>query len=130
MISGRLIVAIITITLQEAAIAAIVIWGLPKMGIEVPVAALIAIMLAWIAISVTIYRKGSHALRRRQVTGLTDMQGHTGEVVNRLVPDGYVKIRGELWQAVSYDRNIIEIGSKVTVVDQQGLRLVVREVIE
>jgi len=130
MMNGRLIVAIVTVALQETAIAVIVLWGLPRLGINIPVAGLVAIMAAWIAFTVTIYRKGSHALRRKQVSGLTDMLGSTGEVTHRLVPGGYIKIRGELWQAVSHDHSTIEIGRKVTVVRQQGLKLVVREAAE
>jgi len=122
--SARLVWAIISILLEEAAIVAIVLWGLPRLDIEIPLAGLIALMVAWGAYSVITYRRGSRALRRKPLDGLPDMVGSQGEVVSPLAPEGLVRIKGELWQAESASGRI-DTGEEVTVVRQDGLKLIV-----
>ncbi len=46
MITGRLIIAIVTTLIEEAALAAVVIWCLPHVGINLHVGVLIALMVA------------------------------------------------------------------------------------
>ena len=124
--TGRLIVAIVTTVLEEAVIAAILFWGLPELGIRVPLAAPIAVMAAWLAYSIFTYRMGSRALTRKQMPGLPHMVGSTGRVVVALKPDGLVRIRGELWLARSVSGDMPP-GRDVVVVGQDGLKLEVRE---
>jgi len=123
---ARLILAIISTMLEEAALVVIVLWGLPQLGIYIPLAGLIALMVAWGAFSVFTYRIGSRALRRKPVTGLPAMIGSRGKVVSSLAPKGVVKIKSELWEAKSAGRRI-NAGEEVTVVEQDGLKLVVRK---
>ena len=123
---ARLILAIISTMLEEAALVVIVLWGLPQLGIHIPLAGLIALMVAWGAFSVFTYRIGSRALGRKPVTGLPAMIGSRGKVVSPLAPKGVVKIKSELWEAKSAGRRI-NAGEEVTVVEQDGLRLVVRK---
>ncbi len=123
---GRLIIAIVSTTLEEAALAAGVLWGLPKLGIHIPLWVLIIVMAAWGAYTVTTYRMGSRALRRKPVHGLTAMLGNEGKVVITLVPEGMVRIKGELWKAKSLSGRI-DTGEKVIVVGQDGLELTVRK---
>ena len=118
----RLVLAIFSTLLEETALAVIVLWGLPQLGIRIPLAGLIALMAAWGAYSVTTYRIGSRALSRKPVVGLPAMVGSKGKVVSPLVPEGLVKIKGELWVAKSTSGRI-DIGEKVTVVGQDGLKL-------
>ena len=124
--SGRLIIAIVSTVLEEAALAAGVLWGLPKLGIHIPLWVLIIVMLAWGTYTVVTYRMGSRALRRKPVHGLTAMLGSEGEVVSPLVPEGMVRIKGELWMAKSAGGEI-DTGEEVTVVGQDGLKLIVRK---
>jgi membrane-bound serine protease (ClpP class) len=124
MITGRLILAILSTLLEEAALVVIVLWGLPQLGIEIPLAGLIAIMVVWGVFSVFIYRMGSRALRKEPVAGLGMMIGSKGKVVNPLDPVGRVKIRGEFWEAKSAAGRI-RTGEEITVVGQDGLKLVV-----
>ena len=114
--------AIVSTLLEETALVVIVLLGLPRLGILIPLAGLIALMVAWGAYSVTTYRIGSRALRRKLVVGLPGMVGCKGKVVSPLVPEGLVKIKGELWVAKSTSGRI-DIGEKVTVVGQDGLKL-------
>jgi len=123
--NARLIVAIISTMLEEAALAVIVLFGLPELGVEIPLAGLIALMVVWLAVSVIIYRIGSRALRRKPLEKLPDMVGSRGKVVSPLAPEGLVRIEGELWMAKSASGKI-NLGNKVAVVEQDGLRLVVR----
>jgi membrane-bound ClpP family serine protease len=124
MISVRLIIAIITTALEEAAIAVVVLWLLPKIDVHIPLFALILIMLAWLGLAVFTYHLGTHALRKKPEGGLSDMLGTRGEVVRSLDPEGMVRIKGELWKAKSAGRKI-NAGEEVIVVGQKGLKLIV-----
>ena len=121
----RLIFAIISTLLEEAALVIIVRWGLPQIGVHIPLPGLIALMMAWGAYSVIIYRIGSRALRRKQLVGLPDMIGSKGKVVSPLAPEGLVRIRGELWIAKS-EGSEMQPDREVIVVGQDSLKLVVR----
>ena len=124
--SARLIIAIVSTLLEEAAIAAIVLWALPQINVHIPLPGLIVLMAVWLTYSVTTFKKGSRALRKKHVVGLPNMVGSKGKVASLLAPEGLVRIKGELWVAESIDGEI-EIGSKVIVVEHDGLKLVVRE---
>ena len=124
----RLIYAIVTTILEEAFIAAIVLWGLPQLGINIPRGVLIGIMVAWAANSVVFFRIGSRALRRRPVSGLGSVVGDKGKVISTLAPDGVIKIRDELWEARSPNGQM-DIGEKVMVTEQDGLKLTVIKVV-
>lgn len=124
MMTTRLIIAIVTTLIEEAAIAAVVLWLLPKADIHLPLFVLIIIMVAWAGFAVFSFHLGTRALRRKPEGGLADMLGTRGEVVKRLDPEGMIRIKGELWKAKSAGRKI-EIGEEVTVVGQKGLKLIV-----
>ena len=122
--TGRLVLAILSTLLEEAALVAIVLWGLPQLDIRIPLPGLIALMVAWGAFSVFIYQMGSRALRRKPVAGLLSMVGSRGKAASPLAPEGFVKIKGELWDAKSASGRI-DTGEEVTVIGQDGLKLIV-----
>ncbi len=124
--SARLILAIVSTLLEEAALVAVVLWGLPQLGIHIPLAGLIAMMVVWLAWSVIIYRIGSRALTKKPLVSLPNMVGSKGEVVSPLAPEGLVRIKGELWVAKSASGKM-SLGEEVAVVEQDGLKLVVRK---
>lgn len=124
--TARLIFTIVSTVLEEIALVVIVLWGLPRIGIRIPLWGLVVLMVAWGAYSIFTYRLGSRALRRKQVVGLPDMVGSKGEVVSPLAPEGMVRIKGELWIAKSTSGEM-EPGETVIVVGQDRLKLVVRE---
>jgi len=124
--TGRLILAIFSTLMEEAALAVIVLLGLPHLGIHIPLAGLIVLMAAWGVFSVFTYRMGSRALRRKPVVGLPDMVDSKGKVVSSLDPEGTIRIKGELWDATSA-KGSINTGEEVIVVGQVGLKLVVRK---
>ncbi len=123
--SGRLILAVLSTLMEEVALAVIVLWGLPQMGVDIPIPGLIVLMVAWGAFSVMTYRKGSRALERKPVIRLPVI-GSQGRVVSRLAPEGLVRIESELWVAKSAGAEI-DVGTEVIVEEQDGLKLVVRE---
>ena len=124
--TARLVFAIISTLLEEAALVVIVLWGLPQLGIQIPLAGLIALMVAWLALSVFTYQMGSRALRREPLVGLPAMVGSKGKVVSPLAPEGLIKVKGELWVAKSAGRRI-DAGEEIIVVGQDGLKLTVRK---
>jgi membrane-bound ClpP family serine protease len=123
--NARLYIGIISTLVWEAAIVAVIKWGLPKAGIKVPLWGTVLICLGFALYSVTFYRIGSRALRKKSEPGSTNMVGVEGRVSSRLDPEGYVRIHGELWEARS-ESGIIERGADVIVVNQVGLKIVVR----
>ena len=126
MITTRLVVAVVSTLLEEAVLVAVVLWGLPQIDIYIPLPGLITLMVLWAAFAVFTYRVGSRALRRKPVVDLLPMVGSRGKVTSPLVPEGFVRIKGELWEAKSVAGEI-ETGEKVTVVGQDGMKLVVRK---
>jgi membrane protein implicated in regulation of membrane protease activity len=122
---GRLILAILSTLLEETALAVVVLIGLPKLNINLPLAALIALMIGWAVVAVIIYRAGSRALKGKPMAGSEAMIGMKGRVVRPLDPDGLIEIGAELWRAKSTgDR--IDIGEEVTIVKRKGTILIVR----
>jgi membrane-bound ClpP family serine protease len=122
---GRLIVAIVTTLLYELALITVVLWGLPRLGIYIPIPGLVVLVLALGAVAIATYRKGSQALRKKTVVGLSSMIGSKAKVVSKIDPEGMVKIKGELWKAQSTGERI-DVGEEVTVVGQKRLKLIVR----
>jgi len=123
--NARLIMAIFTNLVYEAIIVALLLWGLPRLGIHIPLYGIILICVAFIIYAVALFIIGSRTLRRKPLPGLTTMVGIEGQVVSRLAPEGFVRIGGELWNARA-ENGIIDLGADVIVVCQYGLKVVVR----
>ena len=126
MMTGRLILAIISTLIEEAALIVIVLWGLPQLGIRIPLPGLVALVVVWGAFSIFIYRMGSRALRKKPIAGLLTMVGSRGKAASPLVPEGFVRIKGELWEAKSLSGKI-RTREEIMVVGQDGLKLIVRK---
>jgi membrane-bound ClpP family serine protease len=122
----RLILAVLSSLLDEVLILFILLWGLPKLGIELPIPFTIIIVVLFAVFAVTTFKLGTKALKMKPMAGLTDMTGVEGRVVKKLAPIGYVIIKGELWESRSLNEPI-DIGIDVIVLSQRGLKLVVRK---
>ncbi len=122
--SARLIWAILSTLLEETALVAIVLVGLPELDISVPLPILIIVMVAWATLAVIFYRMGSRALHRKPVVGLLTMVGGKGKVVSPLDPEGVIRINGELWGATSAVGKI-DVGEEVIVQRQDRTKLIV-----
>jgi membrane-bound ClpP family serine protease len=124
--NARLIMAIFTNLVYEAVIVAVIMWGLPRWGIHIPLYGLILICVAFAVYGIASFLIGSRTLRTKPLPGLTTMVGIEGQVVSRLAPEGFVRIGGELWNARAEDGSI-DVGADVIVVVQSGLKVVVRQ---
>jgi len=122
----RFFLAILTTLLEEIILAVVILFGLPRLGIDIPLPILIILMLVLVAFAVFTYRKGSRALKRKPVKGLTAMLGSEGKVVSTLDPEGLVRIKSELWMAKSASGKI-DSGVAIIVVGRDGLKLIVRK---
>lgn len=122
--TARLIFAIVSTCMEEGALYAVWRWGLPQLDIKLPLAVLIAVMVAWAAYAVANFWVVTRALRKKAVLGLPAMVGSKGKVLSPLTPEGQVKIKGEIWGAKSVDGDV-DRGEEVMVVGQDGLKLIV-----
>jgi membrane-bound ClpP family serine protease len=127
MTTARLILAIISTALEEVAIYVIWRWLLPEFGINLSFSVLIGVMIAWAAFAVALFIFTTRTLKKQIVVGLPTMIGSKGKVASSLVPEGLVRIKGELWGATSAEGNV-DTGEEVEVVGEDGLKLVVRKV--
>jgi membrane-bound ClpP family serine protease len=125
MSNARLIIAIITNLLDEGIIVAFIIFGLPRLGVHIPLYGIILIGVAFLVYAVGFYTIGSRILKKKPIPGFSDMIGTKGRTVSRLNPQGLVKIESELWEAKAETGNI-SAGTDIVVVDQYGLKLIVR----
>jgi len=123
---ARLILAIVSTAAVEVALFAIWRWILPEWGIEIPLAVLIGVMVAWAIFAVLDFWFVTRILKRQTIVGLPTMVGSKGKVSQPLTPEGQVIIKGELWGAEAIDGNIGS-GEVVTVVGQDSLKLIVRK---
>lgn len=122
----RLILAIITSLLDEAIIIAVILWVLPQFGIKLSLVWIVVIAVGFVIFAVVAFRMGTRALGRKPLIGLTSMIGMQGTVISPLNPEGFVKIKGELWRARA-ESGEIDSGAEVTVVGQEKLKLIVRK---
>lgn len=125
--SVRLILTIIGNLAWGAVLVAVVLWLLPRLEIYIPLPGLVALLAAFAAYAVVSYRIASRALSKKPEAGLTSMIGSRGKVVSPLTPRGMVRIKGELWEAVSKGSSV-GTGEEIIVVGQDGLRLIVDRV--
>jgi membrane-bound ClpP family serine protease len=121
----RIIVAIISNILELAAIFIVWRWVLPYYGIRLSTAALIGMMAVWAIYAVTTFWAVTRALKKKPSSYAPGtMVGSSGEVVRPLTPEGAVKIKGEIWEAVSTTGHIGR-GERIIVVGEKGLKLMV-----
>ena len=126
MTTARLILAIISTSLEEVAIYVIWRWLLPEFDIVLPFSVLVGIMVAWAAFSVSLFVFTTQTLKKQVPVGLPSMIGTSGKAASSLEPEGMVRIKGELWVATSAGGDIAA-GENIEVVGEDGLKLVVRQ---
>ena len=112
---GFTVYTIVTTIAEEVAIAAVVLWGLPLLGINIPWWGLALMMIAWAAYSYITYWLCMRALHRKAMVGLEALIGAEGKATCQIAPKGYVRVQGELWIAVSKDTHI-DAGEEIVVV--------------
>ena len=125
MMKARMILAIVSTLAVEGALVVLWRWVLPEFGIELPLVVLIAVMIAWAVFAVVDFWFVTRILKRQAIVGLPTMIGSKGKVASPLTPEGLVSIKSELWGATSTEGDIGK-GEEVAVVEQDGLKLIVR----
>src|SRR4030042_644382 len=126
LIMTRLLLAIVSMALEQAAIWVIWRFLLPEFDINLHVGVLIGVMVAWGSFGMWLFIFTSRALNKQVPAGLPSMVGTVGKADGALTPEGMVKIRGELWGAVSEEGNIAA-GEGILVIGENGLKLLVRK---
>ncbi len=113
---GRYTALTITTTLlEEAALAAVVLWLLPMFGINIPLWVFILMIAALGAYAWVNYRLGRKALDKKPI--ISPYVGSRGRTTTPISPTGYVRVDGELWPAsssstINADEEIVVVGMK------------------
>ncbi len=102
--------------------AAVRWWGLP-------VLAAYGLVALWITKDVVMYPILRVAYEPGGSSGVFEIHGALGVVVQPLVPSGYVRLGSELWKAeLVTGSGAVSVGSAIRVVEVRGLTLVVESV--
>jgi membrane-bound serine protease (ClpP class) len=118
------VLAIVTTLLEEAALAAVVLWLLPRFSINIPIWGLILMVVALGVYAFVTYRLGMKALVKKPM--ISPDIGSRGRTTTPISPKGYVRIKGELWQASS--SSTIDAGEEIAVVGMEGMTLLISPV--
>jgi membrane-bound serine protease (ClpP class) len=117
-------ITITTSLLEEAALAAVVLWLLPKVAINIPLLGLVLMMIALGTYNYITYRLGKKALDKKPI--ISPDIGSRGRTTTPVSPKGYVRVNGELWQASS--NSTIDSGEEIAVVGIEGMTLLISPV--
>jgi membrane protein implicated in regulation of membrane protease activity len=120
---GYTIYAIVGTILEETALLVALLWVLPFFNIHLTLWWIVAIMVFSLGSSYFTYIMGRRALSKRLTFGPEAIIGSKGIVATPLNPTGYVKVRGELWEASCQSR--MEVDDEVVVTRMEGLKLLV-----
>jgi membrane-bound ClpP family serine protease len=118
------VLTIVTSLLEEAALATVVLWLLPRLEINIPLWGLIIMMIALGVYNDITYQLGMKALIKQPV--ISPDIGSRGRTTTPISPKGYVRIKGELWQASS--SSTIDAGVEIAVVGMNGMTLLISPV--
>jgi membrane protein implicated in regulation of membrane protease activity len=122
--STRLLTAIISIIIEEGILVSVVLFGMPRIGVRLPLFVLIILAVIWAVVSVVLYRAGTRALDMKIAVGAETLAGSRGRVVVALEPEGMVRLGGELWRARCDERRV-EKGEEIIVQRAVGTLLIV-----
>ena len=109
-------------------IAAIVLYGLWHSQL-IPRWLAVLCFLAWLVKDLILYPLTRTAYERTRADGTQALIGERGVSEGDLLPEGYVRVRGELWRAVAEPSvKVIASGTEVEIVAAEGMKLFVRTV--
>ena len=118
------VLAVVSSILEQGVLVAVVLWLLPRFGINIPLWALVVMMIALGLYGYVGYRLGRTALERKPMMASEAMLGSQCTVMTPLAPRGYVKVGSEMWRASSRGL-VIEKGQEVVIVGMEELILLV-----
>jgi membrane-bound ClpP family serine protease len=117
--------SLVRLLFDEVILVAVLLWLLPRFGINIPVWLLIVFMVVWAVYSYLTSKLVTKVIGRAVAVGTEALIGVKCTTTTPLSPGGYVRVGTELWQARSMTGNI-EIGSEVVIIDINRLTLLVR----
>ena len=120
------IYSIISTVIETLLLAAGIIWLLPLFGISLPWWGILLILVAFVIYSYIMYLIGHPTVLYEPVTAPESIVGSEGVVEADLAPEGYVRVRGELWKAACEDGNPGR-GEEVVVTRLDGMKLTVKK---
>ena len=115
------VLTITTTLLEEAALVAVVLWLLPRVAINIPLWGLIIMMIALGVYNYINYRLNKKALVKKPM--ISPDIGSRGRTTTLISPKGYVRVNGELWQALS--SSTIDAGEEIAIVGIEGMTLLI-----
>ena len=102
----------------------VVLWLLPRAGINIPLWGLILMMVALGTYASVSYRLGRRTLDKKPI--FSPDVGSRGRTTTPISPTGYVRVNGELWRASS--SSPIAAGEEIAVAGREGMTLLVSPV--
>ena len=108
--------------LKGAVLLLVILWLLPLWGINIPAWGLILVVVAFLIYEIVTFRLGRRTLEIKPAIWSEALVGCCGKATTPLIPEGYVKVNGELWRALSSDTSINE-GDDIVVVELDRLTL-------
>ena len=119
------IYSIISTVIETGVLAAALIWVLPLFGVTLSWWWILLILVVFVIYSYIMYRIGHPTVLYEPVTAPESIVGTEGVVEADLNPDGYVRVRGELWKASCAD-GWLSKGDEVVVTGLNGMKLAVK----
>ena len=119
------IYSIISTVVEEVVIAMFIFLVLPLFDVHIPLWGIVIILAGFTVFSYVMYLVGHPTISYRHVSDPETIIGNDGIVESDVDPEGYVKVRGELWKAVTDDEKLIK-GDEVVITGIKGLKLNVR----
>lgn len=118
------LVSLVKVSLEELALAILLLWLLPRFGINIPIWLTIIFMVIWAGYSYLTSVLVVKVMDKATTTGLEALVGVKGITTTLLSPEGYIRIGNELWQACSKNGDI-KSGVEVVIVGNERLTLFV-----
>lgn len=112
--------SIISTLVETMAIIALFIWVLPVFGINLIWWGIAIIVILFLIFSYVMYRIGHPTVIKETINGPDKIVGKSAIVDKELNPEGYIKINGELWKAISVDGSVSR-GERVIVIKLDGM---------
>ncbi|MBI9111211.1 nodulation protein NfeD [Maridesulfovibrio ferrireducens] len=92
---------------------------------QLPLGTIIGTVLSFAVFVGSVVYLVAKAHSRKSDLGVQGMIGLEGEVINVQDTKLKVRVRGEIWNAVYDDESVLELGSKIKVINAEGLTLTV-----
>jgi membrane protein implicated in regulation of membrane protease activity len=118
------IYSVISSVIETAVLAAALVWVLPLFGITLSWWWILLILVVFVVYCYIMYIIGHPTVLYEPVTAPESIIGNEGVVEADLAPEGYVRVRGELWKASCADGPLSK-GDEVIITGLNGMKLTV-----